>query len=180
MILIKNNSDMENIDWSSFNKKIKINTTLENVYKHWTIPELLCIWFLKAAEYTDPNGVVKGQNEQLKTNDSYTWKWHNYDGEEKGRIKEANGRDSIIFSFAGDTNVKVILEEKDNQVHLDLAQYDIPTDDATKFKIHCGCSNGWTFWLANLKAYLEHGILLHETESGSTNDKMSCGEYVNV
>jgi len=34
MILIKNNSDMENIDWSSFNKKIKINTTLENVYKH--------------------------------------------------------------------------------------------------------------------------------------------------
>jgi len=74
----------------------------------------------------------------------------------------------------------VILEEKDNQVHVDLAQYDIPTDDATKFKIHCGCSNGWTFWLANLKAYLEHGILLHETESGSTNDKMSCGEYVNV
>jgi len=24
-----------------------------------------------------------------------------------------------------------------------------------------GCSNGWTFWMANLKAYLEHGITLH-------------------
>jgi len=170
---------METIDWSTFNKKIKINTSLEKVYNHWTIPELLCIWFLKGAVYTDQNGIVKAQNEQLKTNDSYIWKWHNYDGEEKGTAKEANGRDTIIFSFAGNSNVKVFLEEKDNQILLELTQYDIPTDDATKFNVHCGCSNGWTFWLANLKAYLEHGILLHETESDTIDDDISCGEYVN-
>ena len=166
---------MENIDWSVFNKKIKINTTLENVYKHWTTPELLCIWFLKEAIYTDTNGAIKPQEAQVNTNDLYTWKWHNYDGEEKGIVKEANGSDTIIFSFAGDTNVKVNLVEKDNQIHLELIQSNIPTDDANKFKVHCGCSNGWTFWLANLKAYLEHGILLHEKETGSINDKMNCG-----
>ncbi|PHS06923.1 MAG: hypothetical protein COA88_09720 [Kordia sp.] len=171
---------METIDWSIFNKKIKINTSLEKVYKHWTTPELLCIWFLKEAVYTNQNRIVKGPNEQLKTNDSYTWKWHNYDGEEKGIVKEANSRDTIVFSFAGKSNVKVFLEERGNQVHLELIQSDIPIDDATKFKVHCGCSNGWTFWLTNLKAYLEHGILLHETELGSTDDKISCGEYVNV
>jgi hypothetical protein len=26
-----------------------------------------------------------------------------------------------------------------------------------------GCATGWTFWLANLKAWLEHGITLHAT-----------------
>lgn len=167
---------MENINWSLFNKKIKINTSLKEVYKHWTTPEFLSIWFLKEAVYTGQNGIIKAQNKQLKTNDSYTWKWHNYDGEEKGIVKEANGRDTIIFSFAGNTNVKVLLQEKDNQVHLELIQSEIPTDDATKFKVHCGCSNGWTFWLANLKAYLEHGILLHETEVGGANNKISCSE----
>ncbi len=167
---------METIDWTTFTKKIKIKSSLENVYKYWTTPELLCIWFLKEAIYTDQNGLIKAQNEQLKTNDSYIWKWHNYDGEEKGNVVSANGKDTIIFSFAGDTQVKVSLTEKDNQVHLELTQSDIPTDDATKFKVHCGCSNGWTFWLANLKAYLEHGILLHETETKNIDDKMSCGE----
>lgn len=165
---------MENIDWSVFNKKIKINTSLENVYKHWTTPELLCIWFLKEAIYIDQNGIIKTQYEQSKANDSYTWKWHNYDGEEKGKVITANGKDTIIFSFAGDTQVKVSLTEKDNQVHLDLTQSNIPTDDANKFRIHCGCSNGWTFWLANLKAYLEHTILLHETETGNADNKMNC------
>ena len=171
---------METIDWTTFTKKIKINTNLENVYKHWTTPELLCIWFLKEAIYTDPNGTIIKQDELFSTNYTYTWKWHNYDGEEKGVVKEANGSNTIIFSFAGDTKVKVFLEEKDKQVYLELTQYDIPIDDANKFKIHCGCSNGWTFWLANLKTYLEHGILLHETESSNTDDKMSCGEYVNT
>jgi len=171
---------METIDWTTFTKKIKISSKLENVYKHWSTPELLSIWFLKEAIYTDPNGVVRTQNEQFNMNDSYVWKWHNYDGEERGYVLEANGKDAILFSFAGDAKVKVKLTEKDNQVHLELIQSNIPTDDANKHKVHCGCSNGWTFWLANLKAYLEHGILLHETESDSTDDKISCGEYINT
>ena len=109
---------METIDWSIFNKKIKINTSLEKVYKHWTTPELLCILFLKEAVYNNQNRIVKGPNEQLKTNDSYAWKWHNYDGEEKGIVKEANGRDTIVFTFAGESNVKVFLEEKGYEVKI--------------------------------------------------------------
>lgn len=170
---------METLDWTTFTKKIKITTNLENVYKHWTISELLCIWFLKEAIYTNTIGTTIPQDKQFNTNDSYTWKWHYYDGEEKGIIKKANGKNTIIFSFAGDTQVKINLTEKEGQVHLELIQSNIPTDDTTKFKVHCGCSNGWTFWLANLKAYLEHGILLHEKELGNT-DNMKCNEYVNV
>lgn len=50
---------MEAIDWTTFSKKIKINTDLENVYKHWSTPELLCKWFLKEAIYFDKNGKAK-------------------------------------------------------------------------------------------------------------------------
>jgi hypothetical protein len=28
-------------------------------------------------------------------------------------------------------------------------------------EIFVGCITGWTFWLTNLKAYLEHNITLH-------------------
>ena len=34
---------METIDWTTFTKKIKISSKLENVYKHWSTPDLLSI-----------------------------------------------------------------------------------------------------------------------------------------
>jgi hypothetical protein len=43
-----------------------------------------------------------------------------------------------------------------------------------------GCSNGWTFWLANLKAYLEHGILLHETEEDLRSYEHAAMIFVNM
>jgi len=49
-------------------------------------------------------------------------------------------------------------------VLVSLSQSEIPQDEKSKLEIFYGCSNGWTFWLANLKAYLEHGILLNETK----------------
>jgi len=47
-------------------------------------------------------------------------------------------------------------------------------------EIHYGCSNGWTFWLANLKAYLEHGILLNETEIDLRGEELAGYEFVNM
>lgn len=172
---------MAEIDWTTFTKKIKINTTIENVYNHWVTPELLCIWFLKEVTLTDENKNIKSSTDQAVAQDTYIWKWHNYDGEERGTILKAQPNEQIVFSFAGETNkVKVSMKIINKQVHLELTQYDIATDDKTKYDIYYGCSNGWTFWLANLKAYLEHGILLHDTELGDLNDKNSCGEYVNT
>ncbi len=168
-------------DWTTFTKKIKINSTIENVYKHWVIPELLCIWFLKDVSIKHKNGHIKNTSEKVEVGDKYTWRWHNYDGEENGTIINANEKDTLEFTFANETTkVKVTLTETTDQVLVELTQYNIATDDNTKFNIFYGCSNGWTFWLANLKAYLEHGILLHETELGNLDDKSSCGEYVNV
>ncbi|MBT8252904.1 MAG: hypothetical protein HKN00_07420 [Flavobacteriaceae bacterium] len=63
---------------------------------------------------------------------------------------------------------------------LTLKQYDIPTDEKTKLEVHLGCSNGWTFWLTNLKAMLEHGIVLNETEIDLCDNKLAGWEFVNI
>lgn len=172
---------MTQIDWTNFTKKIKIDTTLENAYNHWVSPELLCIWFLKDVELLDSDNNHKLPTDQVAKDDTYIWKWHNYDGEEKGTILDVKPQKQLVFSFANEANkVKVSFKEIDNQVQVELNQYNIATDEKTKYDIFYGCSNGWTFWLANLKAYLEHGILLHDTELGKIDDKNSCGEYVNT
>ena len=62
---------------------------------------------------------------------------------------------------------------------LALTQRGIGDDDTSKMNIHVGCNSGWTFWLANLKAYLEHGILLHDTEAGEL-ELVEMFEFVNM
>lgn len=171
---------MKAIDWTTFSKKISIKASKERVYKSWATSEAICEWFLREAVYKDDNGALRLPSATIQKNDSYSWKWHNWDGEEKGIILEANGDDYIAFSFADQAKVEVQLETVEDVTLLKLTQSNIPTDDEHKFNIYCGCSNGWTFWLANLKAYLEHGILLHETDLGYLNGQLDCNEYVNV
>ena len=84
-----------------------------------------------------------------------------------------------MFTF-DDSKVSVKLEEKHNVTIVTLTQFEIPEDDESKFRIHFGCSNGWTFWLTNLKAYLEHGILLNETEINLQENELSGYVFVNM
>ncbi|MBT8283480.1 MAG: SRPBCC domain-containing protein, partial [Muriicola sp.] len=74
----------------------------------------------------------------------------------------------------------VKLEAEGDQVLVTLIQTNIPTDEKNKMNIHVGCSNGWTFWLANLKAYLEHGILLNETKNDLRNIPLASFHFVNI
>ena len=111
---------------------------------------------------------------------SYTWRWYNWDGQEDGEVLMANGKDQLEFTFAGKSRVSVQLIPEGELVLVVLKQYHIPTDEESKLHIHVGCSNGWTFWLANLKAWLEHGILLHEREVDLRNVPLSAFQFVNM
>jgi len=42
-----------------------------------------------------------------------------------------------------------------------------------------GCSQGWSFWMVNLKAWLEHGILLNEKEAIEQELGIDSAEIVN-
>lgn len=172
---------MEILCFDSFTKKIYIKATIEKLYWCWATKAGIESWFLQKAEFTAENGKLRELEEILQPADKYIWEWYNWDGKEEGTILEANGTDFLEFSFAGDIcKVSITLEEKENAVLVTLKQYDMPTDEETKMNIYNGCSCGWTFWLANLKAYLEHGILLNEKEFDLTDIPQAGHIFVNM
>ena len=171
---------MEKLTFDSFTKKIYIKAPMDKLYWCWGTAEGICSWFLRKATYTSGQGVSRSPQEYIQAGDSYTWEWHNWDGQESGKLLKADGQSYIEFSFAEVSKVSVSLETRGDAVLLTLKQFEIPMDEETKMNVYTGCSNGWTFWLANLKAYLEHGILLNETEFDLTNEPMAGHVFVNM
>ncbi len=171
---------MEKLSFDSFTKKIYIKASLEKLYWSWATAEGITSWFLRKAQYLDTDGQLRSPDEEIQAGDSYIWEWHNWDGQEKGTILQANGINFIEILFAAPSKVSVTLEDSGTAVLVTLKQYDIPTDEKSMLDIHHGCSNGWTFWLANLKAYLEHGILLNETEFDLKEIPLAGFQFVNM
>ena len=171
---------MEGLSFSEFTKRIYIKASVERIYACWGTTDGICQWFLRGAEYLDADGQVRTGGEFVAPGDRYVWKWHNWDAAEEGLVTRANGRDELEFSFAGVSHVRLNLEPGKKAVLLNLTQYGIPTDEESKLNLHYGCSNGWTFWLANLKAYLEHGVLLHETDLDLRKFPLAGFEFVNI
>ena len=146
--------------WKKFEKRIFIKKSTAEVYECWTTKSQLESWFLEKADFIIGNSNRKS-DEPTRKGDSFIWKWNNWDIIEEGKILEANDKDTISFTFGPGGYVEVSLKEFDEFTEVTLIQDDIPTDDKSKMELYVGCNTGWTFWLTNLKAYLEHGITLH-------------------
>ncbi|OZV68011.1 SRPBCC family protein [Winogradskyella aurantia] len=146
--------------WETFTKRIRINKPIEEVYNCWATKSQIEKWFLEKADFIFENRVRK-PHELIQKNDDFQWKWNNWDFTEEGQVLEANGKDILSFTFGSGGIVAVTLKEVQYGTEVELIQKDIPTDDSSKMDIFVGCITGWTFWLTNLKAYLEHGITLH-------------------
>ncbi len=171
---------MGEIRFDCFLKKIHIKAPLDRIYASWVTTEGLTAWFLSSATFTKPDGTKRAVDELVEQGDRYDWKWHNWDERETGKILEANGHDFIKFSFGETSNVAVRLTDHGDSVLVALLQDEIPIDETNTYHVFYGCSNGWTFWLTNLKAYLEHGILLNETSVDLRDDPFAGFEYVNI
>lgn len=153
------------MDWSSFTRKIFIQSKISTVYEAWAQAELIAKWFLRKAAYIKAENKITAPDENFQEGDHYEWYWHNWEKPQKGIISKAQENHLLSFDFGGAGIVEVSLEEKDSGTMLTLTQSGIPTDDDSKKNFYFGCSHAWTFWLTNLKAYLEHGITLHETSA---------------
>lgn len=155
--------NQEKPNWNSFRKRILISKPIETVYTSWTTQSEIERWFLEKARYFSSEGIKRDPDEQVRQGDSFSWKWNNWEFEEKGNILDANGKDLISFTFGTGGNVHVHLKRKNGDTEVILIQDDIPDDEKSRMDLFVGCATGWTFWLANLKAWLEHGITLHAT-----------------
>jgi uncharacterized protein YndB with AHSA1/START domain len=150
-------------DWTCFKKRIVINKPVREVYLCLATKSRIEKWFLEKADYYDENRGKRASDDPVQEGDSFSWKWNNWDFEEEGKILNANAKDQISFTFGKGGNVHIQLNEKNGSTELVLTQDDIPDDEQSKMDLFVGCATGWTFWLANLKAWLEHGITLHAT-----------------
>ncbi|WP_373497446.1 SRPBCC domain-containing protein [Aquiflexum sp.] len=152
---------MQEIDWTSFKKRILIFKSIDILYNAWATQANMETWFLEKAQYYGKAGVARKQDDPIQKGDTFIWKWHNWDFDEKGVVLEANGRDRISFTFGKAGTVHVELKDFNSATEVVLTQEKISTDEKSKMDFYVGCSTGWTFWMTNLKAWLEHGVLLH-------------------
>jgi len=153
------------MDWTKFTRKIRLNASPQRIYDSWTITTEMSKWFLKKVEITE--GSTDGI---CRKGDKVDWHWHNAGSIESLTMLEANGKDKIGFTFGGDMKVHLTITQDDSFSILHLEQTDIPTDEKAKMDYYAGCNGGWTFWLVNLKAYLEHHIVLHDQQLGKRED----------
>lgn len=156
---------MENFDWTRFTRKIDIKAPLSIIYGAWTKASEIEKWFLMDAVFYDENGQGLPKESSVKAGNSYKWIWYVYDDIEKGQITEANGKDFIQFTFAGNCLVDIRLIETGDKVIVELTQKNIPTDDNSKKYIRLGCHAGWSFYLVNLKSICEGGIDLRNRDA---------------
>ena len=150
--------------WTTFTRKVFIDRPKSELYKAIGTPDGLTKWMLAKSKYTSAEGGERKPDEPYHTDDTFIWMWHNWDVENPGVVREANGTDFVAFTFDPAGYVEIKLEDHLNGTMVILSQKDIPTDDEAKMNYYYGCSLGWSFWLVNLKAYLEHGITLNETD----------------
>jgi uncharacterized protein YndB with AHSA1/START domain len=149
---------MENFNWRSFTKKIAVNANLTTIYNAWTKPTELERWFLKSVLFYDANQRPFSRTENITEGLTYEWYWYLYDEPMSGCITQANGKDFLQFTFEGDCLVDVKLEEKEGFTIVTLTHHNIPNDDQSRQYVRLGCSNGWTFYLTNLKSVYEGGL----------------------
>lgn len=158
---------MEDIDWSTFCRRISIKADKQVIYDHWISQDKLERWFLKKAEFVDTQGHIKGRTVSIDINDSYTWMWHGSDHVGEGEVLDINYKDYLKFTFLG-CMVEVFIKTIDGEVLVELTQSDIPLNEASRLSHFVGCTRGWTFYLTNLKSILEGGIDLR-----NRNDRLN-------
>ena len=160
---------MKNFDWTKFTERIAIKSDLKSVYQYWTSSKELEKWFLLESNFYDKEAGRIPKTKTAEKGHTYEWNWYAQKAFEKGDILEANGKDFLKFSFAGNCKVEVTLTEKNKRVIVEIMQYDIPENENAKQDIRLGCAFGWAFYLVNLKSVLEGGLDLRNKEEGFKN-----------
>jgi hypothetical protein len=150
-------------DWSTVVKKVYIETDKQTVADAWLKADGLNLWFLREAVYTSKSG--EKRSDTFQVGDSYIWRWHGYadDVNETGEVQSLSPF-YFSFSFAGASICSIKIEDCKTGTLLTLNQSNIPTDEKGKSYYHVGCSNGWTFYLTNLKSVLEGGLDLRNRD----------------
>lgn len=146
-------------DWSHFSLKIEIAASPERVFRAWTTAEELSSWFTIRTEFEPKKG------------GRVFFEWLGGDHFET-TVTELKKNKLVVFPFgSGGEEVRVKIRKSRVGSIITLEQLHMKTSPKHKVGMHLGCKVGWTFFLANLKAWLEHGVDLrsHDRQKSYAN-----------
>jgi len=133
-------------DWTQFKKRIEIKASPEKVFRAWTDDKIITRWF-----------PIRAVIEPRKNGRLY-FEWMTGDKLET-KVVAVRRPNRLVFPFGSNNEeVAVTIRKVPGGSLCELHQYGMKTDPGSRVTMHLGCQVGWTFFLANLKAYLEHGI----------------------
>jgi hypothetical protein len=119
---------------------------------------------------TDDNQ-LRSPDDIMQVGDQYHWRWHQ-DLQTSGTILDVVENERLQFTFGDrtpDSDEKVIVtvtfKALDDTTSIVLKQENLPDDERSHVHWHMGCNMGWSFFMTNLKALLEHGVDLRELDS---------------
>ncbi len=154
---------MNNFDWTSFTKRIAVKSSLSEIYQAWTVAAHLEKWFLERVVFHVGETQLESTS-PVQGGMQYDWYWYLDATPMRGEILSTNGKDFIQFTFEGTSLVDVKLSTLDEYVIVELRHHNIPQDDHSKQHVRLGCSNGWAFYLHNLKSVYEGGLDLRNKD----------------
>ena len=140
-------------DWTKFFLRIAIDTSPEKVFQAWTDDKIVTKWF-----------TVKAEMEPKKKGRIF-WEWLGCDKLDTKNIDFVPNKKFVFpFGSKGEQVAITIVPDSSGAI-CELRQTKMKTDPKSRIAMHMGCKQGWTFFLTNLKSYLEHGIDLrsHDT-----------------
>jgi len=158
-------------DWTRFTRKIFIKADSGTVFEAWTKAEKITQWFIAEAQYRRADATKRAADEMIQVGDSYFWRWHqNLDI--SGKILDVIPDKKLRFTFGengdasgGNIIVTVTIHQLDGETLLELEQENMPTTEDAKLGWYLSCNMGWSFFMSNLKARLEHDVDLREYDA---------------
>jgi len=158
-------------DWTRFERRIFIDAQPEAVFRAWAVPQNIIQWFIARAEYRAADGTPKLPSRPVSAGDSYFWEWHQ-DLRTQGTILEVVENEKLAFTFgdkepgAEEKIIVTVLVTPDEEggTLLQLIQENMADSPQAHVSWHMQCNLGWSFFMTNLKALLEYGVDLRETD----------------
>lgn len=150
---------MNNYNWTLFKATVYVRASVPQIYVAWSTAQGIKQWFPKKATYFSPDGNARKANEMAEAGDNFEWEWiggHTL----KGQVLECEQDKSFKFTFGSPVTVSVNLEEDEGSTRITVLQENIPNTEEGRLNQHLKCRLSWTFYLNNLKAFVElHGDL---------------------
>ena len=150
---------------NQFTRRIRISKDVQSVFEAWAVQGGMEKWMLQSANFIRKNEVIP-PGSIIQRGDECEWVWHGWpDHTHTGVVTKVERNKIFSFTFDPAGIVDVHFKTIGNQgTEVILNQSEVPVEGADWYQYFYGCSLGWSFWLVNLKAWLEYGITLDERE----------------